>query len=277
MDKTCLLITSFNRAAQLQNSLERLTRLSLPDHVLVVDDGSSDNTEETVFNFRNRLPIEYIYNHNPNWSICSFARNIGVKHTNAEIVITSEPEILFMTDVIPQMLQQHQNNPTQMITAGTLYHMGQYAVLHESMMNDPIGRMQLEAVNVSGNDPIPHNTQGYVKIVNWQATFVALYRKEWIEPVGYWDTEFPDIYGVDDIDICTRIRILCDVGQIIDPNIHVLHQYHSKPPVSAGNAVIVNMDYFHAKRLSVNGFEDKNNPNLIANKGKEIGVIIPRP
>jgi glycosyltransferase involved in cell wall biosynthesis len=38
--KTCLLITTFKRPTQLDNSLKRLCNLTLPDEILVVDDGS---------------------------------------------------------------------------------------------------------------------------------------------------------------------------------------------------------------------------------------------
>ena len=89
LDKTCLLITTFNRGELLGHSLERLTHLTIPDEVLVVDDGSSDGTDAVVKSFEGRLPIKYIYNYNPDWSICSMARNIGIKNTDCEIIITS--------------------------------------------------------------------------------------------------------------------------------------------------------------------------------------------
>lgn len=76
---TTLLITTFNRGGLLQNSLERLTQLALPDEVLVVDDGGADNTEEVCASFNDRLPIRYVYHNNPGQTICSFARNVGVK------------------------------------------------------------------------------------------------------------------------------------------------------------------------------------------------------
>lgn len=273
MEKVCLLITVYNRGHLLRNSLERLTKLTLPNEVLIVDDGGNDNTKEICDSFIDKLPIKYIYNHNPNWSICSFARNIGVKNTDCEIIITSEPELLYCTDVIAQTLQNHKSNPNDIISAGSVYHMGNKATLHSDMINNPLERLKLEKVNVSTNNPTPTNNDGYVLIKNWQATYTALYRKEWIEQIGGWDEEFPDVYGVDDIDLCTRIRIKLGVNQIIDQDIVVLHQHHDRPLSITGQATLRNMKYFEDKKLSVNGIEDINNSSLVANKDKEWGII----
>lgn len=273
MEKVCLLITTYNRGHLLRNSLERLTKLTLPNEILVVDDGSTDNTKEICNSFINDLPIRYIYNHNPNWSICSFARNIGIKNTDCEIIVTSEPELLYCTDVIAQTLQKHKSNPSNIISAGSIYHMGNKTILHSNMINNPLERLKLEKINESTNNPIPINSDGYVLIKNWQATYTALYRKEWIEQIGGWDEEFPDVYGVDDIDLCTRIRIKLGINQIIDQDIVVLHQHHDRPLSIVGQATLRNMKYFENKKLNVKGIEDTNNPNLIANKNKEWGII----
>lgn len=273
MDKVCLLITCYGRAHLLGATLERLTKLTLPGEIIVVNDGGQDNCEEVCHSFKDRLPIRYIYNHAPFWSICSFARNIGVRNTNCDLILTSEPELIYCTDVVKQVLDAQKNTPDKIISAGVVYHMGKEAVLHPDMITNPLERMLLEAVNESTNNPNPIDKKGYALIKNWQATYTALYRKEWIEAVGYWDEEFPDVYGVDDIDLCTRMRIKLGVGQDVNPGIAVLHQYHTRPLEIVGKATLRNMKYFEDKKLSVNGYEDPDNPRLIANIGKEIGVI----
>lgn len=273
MKKTCLLITTFNRGSLLRHSLKRLSRLTLPDEILIVDDGSTDNTEEVVLEFQN-LPIRYIYNHNPEWSICSYARNIGVKNTDCEIIITAEPELFFITDVVAQMLENHEAIPNHLISAGTIYHQGHKGVIRPNMYDNPFAdTFHLTKAETSTNNPNPNDPRGYVKIQGWQATYTALYRKEWLEAVGGWDEQFPACYGVDDIDVATRIRILLGVNQVIQSDIAVIHQWHPKPPQIIRNATQKNMDYFHAKNLSVNGNEDITNPNLIANRNIEWGVI----
>lgn len=268
MDKTCLLITLFNRSAQLNRSLERLTRLTIPDEVLIVDDGSSDNCEQTVRDFENRLPVRYIYNHNPDWSICSMARNIGIKNTDCDIIITSEPEILFCTDVIAQMKQRHLEIPEKVISAGTIYHMGEQATLHHRMVEDPLDRFQYEAVNETTHNTNPAISTGYVKIQGWTAPFTALYRRDWLMSINGWDETFIK-WGYDDTDLLTRLSF-SGVLQHIDTDIQCIHQWHQKlPPHIQYEAVI------HNEKLMTSKIFDKNDPNnnLVANKDREWGII----
>src|SRR6185436_12033584 len=203
--KTTLLITTYNRGRQLQNSLERLTNITFPDEVLIVDDGSADNTETIVRSFEGRLPIKYIYNHNPDWSICSMARNIGVKNAIGDIIITAEPELLFITDLVKQMLEERNKYPKQIISAGVVYHAQQNTPYNPGLTTDPVTALKGEIVQEYQIQPRAYRQDGYVRAINHQATFAALYEKEWIERVGGWDESFPGAWGFDDIDLCTRL------------------------------------------------------------------------
>ena len=258
-----------NRSAQLNRSLERLCHLTLPDEVLVINDGGQDNCEETVRNFESRLPIRYIYNHNPEWSICSMARNIGIKNTDCDIIITSEPEILFITDVVAQMKQKHLEIPNKVISAGTIYHMGPEATLHHNMISDPHNQMQFEAVNESGHGTYPTNPKGYSRIQGWVAPFLALYRREWLMAINGWDESFVK-WGMDDTDLLTRLCITGELGQDIARDIECIHQWHDKlPPNVQFDAVQQNERMMKAKSFDRN---DSNN-NLVANKNTEWGII----
>ena len=77
--KTSMIITTHNRAHLLDTSLRRLQRMTLPDEILVIDDGGDDNTEQVCITAMQYIPrpIRYVYNDNPGQSICSMARNIG--------------------------------------------------------------------------------------------------------------------------------------------------------------------------------------------------------
>jgi len=271
--KTTLLLTTYNRGALLGNSLERLTRLTLPDEVLVVDDGSEDATEVVVKSFEGRLPIRYIYNHNPSWTICSMARNIGVKNCIGDIIITAEPELLFVTDLIPQFLQDHKENPDQIISAGTIYHMQPRADFHPGWTTDPVTALKDCTVEDYQIEPRPYKMSGLVKTVNMQATFAALYLKKWIEMVGGWDEEFPGAWGFDDIDLCTRLRIK-GINQFIDAKVEAIHQFHPHlPPHVQGPQMFANEKHMIDKKLND---QSPDNPMLIANQGREWGKITPR-
>lgn len=284
--KTSLLITVFNRSNLLKRSLSRLTHLTLPDEVLIVDDGSSDNCESVISEFKDKLPIRYIYNHNPSWSICSFARNIGIKNTDCDIIVTSEPEILFVTDVIAQIKQDMEENPMQLVSAGTIYHAQHDCVVGENFVVDAQAALKDSIVQEYQTAPRSYHPSGFCKTVNMQATFIAAYRREWLMELGGWDEQFPGCWGFDDIELCTRLRIN-SVNQFIDKKIEAIHQWHPHPPGDIWSKDAHENDlYFQSKKLNeaeADILEAKRlgtyttiDPRLIANKDIEWGVIKPR-
>lgn len=269
--KTTLLITTFNRGHLLEKSLERLTHITLPDEVLIIDDGSNKQMDATKFvvkGFADRLPIRYLYNNNPQHSICSFARNIGVKYAAGDIIITAEPELLFVTDIIPQMLAKHEEFPNHIISIGTIYHMQEEARLRDEAFTNPEGFLNEQIVEDYIIEPRPYDTKGFVKTKNLQATFGALYRKDWIYEVGGWDEDFPGNYGWDDVDLCTRLR-LKGYNQVVDISQEAIHQWHiHQPPHIGGVEADKNDKYFKAKDM-----QNADSPFIIANKGHEWGVL----
>jgi glycosyltransferase involved in cell wall biosynthesis len=269
--KTCLLITTFNRARQLSNSLARLENLTLPDEILIVDDGSSDYTQAVAEEFAKRLPIKYIYNHNPDWSICSMARNIGVKNTDADIIITSEPELLWITDIIPQMMADREKHPDEIISAGIIYHAQVDTAFNPGLIKDPKSALKDEIVEEYVTEPRPYNQSGYVRTKNMQATFACLYERKWLLEVGGWDEGFKGSWGWDDIDLATRLRIK-GINQHICPEMMAIHQWHEHlPPHLMGEASQTNENHMAQKKL--NEVTDRNDPRLVANVGVEWGVI----
>lgn len=189
---TCLLITTYNRSGLLARSLARFTswKMTAPDEILVVDDGGSDNCAEICA--QAPVPVRYLYTHNPGDSICSHARNVGIKNTDCEHVLTSEPELIFDTDVVAQMLALA---GTEVISAGTVHHQDQGGTIET--------------------------------LHGWVAPFAALYRRDWLLDIGGWDEEFESPWGWEDVDLLTRLRH-SGHGQTIDQAIEVTHQWH--PP-----------------------------------------------
>ena len=275
--KTCVLITSYNRGRLLETSLTRMTYLTKPDEVLVIDDGSNDHfdaTKRVCEGFKDKLNLRYIYNHNPEWSICSMARNIGIKNTDADIIITTEPELIWITDIVPQMLKSHEEHPNEIINIGTIYHMQEQATLNGYVEFDAEKFISHEIVEDYQSEPRPYNPKGFVKTVNLQATFCTLYEKKWLMNVGGWDEAFEG-WGFDDIDLCTRLRIKEHIGQYNDLSMRAIHQWHPHLlPHIQGPAMQRNEQRMKDKNL---GDNDLNNPNLIANAGKLWGQIVPKP
>jgi len=287
MAKTTLLITLFNRGELLRNSLDRLTHLTIPDEIIILQDGGTDNTPEVCESFKDRLPIKYVYNHDPKPAICSMGRNIGIKMAIGDIIITSEPELIFVSDIIKQMLEEHKKHKRQIISAGVIYHAQEHTVFNPGLITDPIEALKSEIVEDYQIEPRSYHPSGYCKTKNMQATFAALYEKKWLMDIGGWDEGFPGAWGWEDIQICTRLRIN-GINQHICPKMEALHQWHPHlPPDEWGKASLMNEHYFQSQHLGEVELEIQESkkagtykdihPKLIANKNQPWGQLISRP
>lgn len=240
MDGLTLLITTFNRGALLRRSLERLCELTRPDELIVVDDGGQDETEAVCREFDGRLPIRYVYNNNPGSTICSLARNIGVKHASHERIVTCEPELIFRTDVISQFQVLAEEDPDRVISAGNVVFL---------------------PAEWQGGDPPP----GCQVAIGWVAPYAALYRKSWLEEVGGWDEGFPGSWGWDDTDLLTRLR-LAGHGQNRALEIEALHQFHG----TGADPGSVNETYWLSKGFHADWTDLT---DMVANQGCDWGRL----
>ncbi|MGZ6046805.1 MAG: glycosyltransferase [Phenylobacterium sp.] len=90
-----MLICTRNRAAQLRKVLESVTRLRVPGglkwELLVVDNGSSDDTVEVVRSFTSRLPVHLTREETPG---LSNARNRGVAEARGRYICWTDDDVI---------------------------------------------------------------------------------------------------------------------------------------------------------------------------------------
>ena len=269
--KTGLLITTFNRADLLGTSLARLARLTLPDEIVLVDDGGTDETPEIFRYFVESTGIKghYIYHDNPEHSICSFARNVGLKRMEADIVITSEPELIFLSDVIADFTSMIDRSKFNVISAGIVYHQGRLAWLENIVEHGDSKRLD----TVDYESTMPGWEMRYMCTRGWVAPYTAAYRRKWLMEIGGWDESFPGSWGWDDIDLITRLRINGH-PQLIANHVEVLHQWHGAPP-EQGASGKVNEAHFYGKSFHSTPAEE-DMTDVVANRGVEWGRLKPR-
>ena len=77
-----VIIPTYNRSTLVAEAIESVLAQTRPaDEIIVVDDGSTDDTAEKLERFRER--IQYIWQSNGGVSV---ARNTGLRHTNGDLV-----------------------------------------------------------------------------------------------------------------------------------------------------------------------------------------------
>src|ERR1700722_7130693 len=108
-----VIIPTYNRKDVLAKALEGYLAQSLPqliDELLIVDDGSTDDTESMVREFSRRSPITIRYLKQANKGPAT-ARNLGIREARSSIVLFTDSDIVPAPELVSQHLEWHGNNP----------------------------------------------------------------------------------------------------------------------------------------------------------------------
>ena len=184
-----VIVPTCNRAADLRHCLDALSEQSLsPEQfeVLVIDDGSIDDTAKVVEAFRGNARLDVRYHFQPNRGPAA-ARNRGIGQARGELIAFTDddcrPDPEWLTDLLAAL-------PADPLCAGVG---GKTIRLRESMTGryiDAIGMMR------------PRIKHGQVL---WLVTANALYRRSCLEKIGGFDEQFAGPGG-EDVDLSAQLR-----------------------------------------------------------------------
>lgn len=107
-----VIIPTYNRMQLLENTLITLCNQSLKKEkfeVIIVDDGSTDNTYSLVNKYSSKINIIYIYQEHKGFG-AGAARNKGIKLANGNICALVDSGILLASDAIEKNISNHQEN-----------------------------------------------------------------------------------------------------------------------------------------------------------------------
>ncbi|TDB74892.1 glycosyltransferase [Micromonospora sp. KC723] len=111
---TCtVVIPTYNRSALLRHTLDSLTRQRMPAdqfEVIVVDDGSSDDTADVATSFQNRLDLRYHYQPDEGFRAAA-ARNIGIADARSPICVFTDGGVMLHADNLNQHVASHEATP----------------------------------------------------------------------------------------------------------------------------------------------------------------------
>lgn len=171
----------------------------MPDQIVIVDDGGTDDCRAAIYAFDFLLEpgsTTYHYLDNPGVTNCCRARNVGLTLCEHEHVIVSEPELLFVSDVVAQFVTARR--------AG----ISPDRVLHESSCRHA-----------------PHEGASLAECNDVPGFYVHSHMKSWLEEIGGWDEAIPGPWGWDDIDLYGRL-IRAGHERLGLDEIKVMHQWH---------------------------------------------------
>ena len=103
--KISVIIPTYNREKHILQAIKSVKEQSVQvDEILVIDDGSDDNTKELLKN----EPIRYIYQQNAG---VSSARNKGIKEAKNEYIAFLDSDDTWHENKIAQHINYHKKNP----------------------------------------------------------------------------------------------------------------------------------------------------------------------
>ena len=111
MIKISAIITTFNRAPFLKLALLSLCNQTVSKsffEIIIINDGSNDETEFIVNNFKSKLPIKYKFQSNK--GIAS-ARNVAIKMAKGSIIFFMDDDDIASDNLLEEHLKYHERFP----------------------------------------------------------------------------------------------------------------------------------------------------------------------
>ncbi|GAA1304269.1 glycosyltransferase family 2 protein [Saccharothrix xinjiangensis] len=118
-----VVIPTYNRRRLLELTLDALAKQDLPRdqfEVLVVDDGSSDDTAAAARGFADRLDLRYFHQPDEGYRVAR-ARNIGLRHARGEISVFVDSGVLLHSASLRAHVTAHEASPEPLALNGYVY------------------------------------------------------------------------------------------------------------------------------------------------------------
>lgn len=252
--KASILITSYKRPNLLYWGLHSIARQTCkyPFEVIVLNDGTEDETEEICKSFSDLMNIKYVFTGHRNidgekWRVPGFAFNVGAKLSRGEILFLSCAEMFHMGNSIEEMISILESNNRSIVTCNGRDDLNKRFLDKVSSTN---GNVTDSDFNMCGNlqDQLPF--------------FLCFYKNPFMEIGGY-DEDFVGL-AYDDNDIMDRLKKV--IPGFIRSNSKCVHLWHERFGLSTNEIKTL---YNLNKRL----YETRINI-IVRNSGKEWGVNI---
>lgn len=236
---TSVVTVTYNKSLQLERGINTiLSQDTLPDEIIIVDDGSTDNTEHVCAELTKRarelnVNLKYVYLDHPEPRISCIPRNVGWKEAKGDIIVFTEPECLHVGNTISELLNKFELNPENSHLASQVWTIQEkiYKKLSEDNFKRPQTILNHEYAQLTDNSNMsntkaPDSDWAITGQLNCAAGCLFAVKKEWLEDVGGFDESFEG-HGFDDFDLFNRLA-LYGKGVLKHDDIIVIHQWHEK-------------------------------------------------
>lgn len=106
--KVTVIIPTYNRGHLIQEAIKSVLSQKAPFEIVIVDDGSTDNTAEIVHSFQDNR-IRYLTLKEKGGA--QIARNVGIMEAKSELIAFLDSDDIMLPESLPDRLDYFENNP----------------------------------------------------------------------------------------------------------------------------------------------------------------------
>lgn len=118
-----IIVPTYNRSDLLELTLISIAQQELKGislEVIIVDDGSTDNTKQTVERYMKKIEdLKYLYNEHDGYRV-AYVRNIGIRNSQGDIIIFVDSGMILCSDFVSQHYLSHEKNKNAAVI-GSIY------------------------------------------------------------------------------------------------------------------------------------------------------------
>ncbi len=118
-----VIVPTYNRSQYMDYTLKSLVGQNLDKvdfEVVIVDDGSSDDTFQRIKTFENIINLKYVYQIDKGFRVAS-ARNLGIRVAEGSICMFIDSGIIVKSDCLQQHIKSHAGRENSVAIIGYIY------------------------------------------------------------------------------------------------------------------------------------------------------------
>jgi len=218
MAKISIIIPTYNYAQYICEAIESVLNQTYKDfEIIVVDDGSTDNTKEVIKPYLNK--IKYIYQQN---SGPSSARNRGIKEAKGEYIAFLDADDIWLPQKLELQIKFMEKEKEVGLIFSDMILFNEKGIIKNSFLKEKLFFNKLSIKPLSSTEKVIYdNVFNALLQENFIPTNTVIVKKECFNKVGFFDET---LFSVEDRDMWLRIGLFYDIGFINFPL--VLTRFH---------------------------------------------------
>ncbi|WP_412535853.1 glycosyltransferase family A protein [Marinobacter sp. MIT932201] len=213
-----VIIPAYNASDYISETIQSIVNQTYANlEIIVVDDGSTDDTKEIVTSFRSK--VKYIYQENS--GSCASPRNTGLRHARGEYVTFFDADDVMMKDKIQSQVADLNKNSNAVISISNYWNFTE-----TERFNDHFSSCSILQKKIIGhdNETFQLNSKECRRILleeNFAIASSPLFRTSVVKAIGGFDEA---LKACEDFHLIYRVAMQAPI--IINPNTGFYRRLH---------------------------------------------------